>query len=1071
MSLLILRKCKLVTPCFFLATFLAAQDLTVIKTLKWRCIGPFRGGRATAVAGVDSQPQTYYFGGTGGGVWKTTDAGMHWEPISDGKGFGTGSVGAVAVSDSDPNVVYVGMGEADWRGNVSHGDGMYKSTDGGQTWKHIGLENTRQISRVRIHPTNPDIVFVAALGHVWGPNDERGLYRSKDGGKTWQKVFSRGAKAGAVDLTFDPTNASILYASFWEVYRKPWDLESGGPGGGIFKSIDGGDTWTELTHNPGLPKGTLGNIGVTVSAANPQRVWAQIEAEDGGVFRSDDAGKTWTKVNEERKLRQRAWYYTRIYADPKDPDRVYAVNVQFFRSDDGGKTWNPIATPHGDNHDLWISPSNPQRMIECNDGGAIVTINGGKSWTTEGNQPTAQFYRVALDNDFPYHVYGAQQDNSTVEIASRNSDSGISERDWWDVGGGESGWIAPYLKDTNIVFAGSYDGLITRYDHRDSQLRVVDIWPDNSMGWGANALKYRFQWNFPMLFSPNDPDLLYAGGNVLFATHDQGQTWKAISGDLTRNDKSKQGSSGGPITKDNTSIEYYDVIFTVSESPMQKGLIWAGSDDGMVHVTHDGGEHWQNVTPKNIPEWIQINSIEASPFDPATAYFAGTMYKFDDNRPYLFKTTDGGKTWREINNGIPQTAFTRVIREDPNRRDLLYAGTETGIYVSFDGGVKWQSLQLNLPVVPVTDLAIHKREHELVAATQGRAFWILDETPLLAQLTDGIASEDVHLFVPKNTYRSAESFGSNAPPNEGQNPPAGAVVYYWLRDKPKDKDKDIDEVTLEILDSEGKLVKRFSSKPPPKQPHVQTSTAEEEEEETGPHGAGGVQLVPVEQGLNRFVWDLRYPDATRFDGMVLWAGTVRGPRAIPGSYQVRLTAYGKTQTQKFEIEKDPRLATTPEQFQAQLALELQLRDKLSQTNDAIIRIRDVRHQIDELTDRVKAAGDTQKSKLVVDRAKEVTDELTAVEEALYQTKNRASEDPLNFPIRLNNKLAALYASLQSADAQPTASEEAVYEDLATGINAQIAKLKQIMETGIPALNKLVREQDIPAVAVTPTGRN
>ncbi len=1057
------RMFKHLVPCLLFSVALPAQDVSVIKTLKWRCIGPFRGGRAAAVTGIDSQPQTYYFGATGGGVWKTTDAGMHWESVSDGKGFGTGSVGAIAVAQSDPNVVYVGMGEQDIRGNVSHGDGMYKSMDGGQTWKHIGLENTRQISRVRIHPTNPDIVYVAALGHVWAPNDDRGIYRTKDGGKTWQKIFWRGPKAGAIDLTFDPTNANILYAGFWEVYRKPWDLESGGPGSGLFKSIDGGDTWTELTHNPGLPKGVIGNVGVTVSGANPQRVWAQIEAEDGGVFRSDDAGKTWTKVNDERKLRQRAWYYNRIYADPKNPDRVYAVNVQFFRSDDGGKTWNPVRAPHGDNHDLWISPSNPERMAEVNDGGATITDNGGKSWTTQGNQPTAQFYRVALDNDFPYHVYGAQQDNSTVETASRTTDSGISERDWWDVGGGESGWIAPYLKNTNIVFAGSYGGLITRYDHRDGQLRNIDVWPDNPMGWGAAALKYRFQWNFPLLFSPNDPNLLYAGGNALFASEDQGQTWKPISGDLTRNDKSKQISSGGPITKDNTSIEYYDVIFTASESPLKKGLIWVGSDDGLVHLTRDAGQHWENVTPKSIPEWIQINSIEASPFDPATAYFAATMYKFDDNRPFLFKTTDYGKSWQEINTGIPSTAFTRVIREDPNRRNLLYAGTETGIYVSFDGGAKWQSLQLNLPVVPVTDLAIQKREHELVAATQGRAFWILDETPLLAQLTDGIANEDLHLFAPKNAYRMATSFGFGAPTNEGQNPPYGAVVYYWLRNKPKD------EVTLEILDSQGKLIKKFSSKAPAHEPHVQTSSTAEEEEETGPHGAGGVQLVPVEQGLNRFVWDLRYPDATRFSGMVLWAGTVRGPEAVPGAYQVRITAAGKSQTQKFEIEKDPRVPTTPEQFAAQLALELQLKDKLSQTNAAILRIRDVRKQIDELTDRLKAAGDTPKSKVVLDRAKQVSDELTAIEEALYQTKNRASEDPLNYPIRLNNKLAALYAAVQEADAEPTASQQAVYEDLATGINAQIAKLKQVMDTGVPALNKLVRDQDIPAIAVKSGG--
>ena len=1057
---------KPLSPCLFLASLAAvlnAQDMSVLKTLKWRQIGPFRGGRVTTVTGIDSQPQVYYFGATGGGVWKTTNAGIDWQPVSDGQPFGTGSVGAVAVSQSDPNIVYVGMGESDLRGNVSHGDGMYKSTDGGKTWKHIGLENTRQISRVRIHPRNPDLVYVAALGHTWGPNPDRGVFRTKDGGKTWEKIFSRGPKAGAIDLTFDPTNASILYAGFWEVYRKPWDFESGGPGSGLFKSTDGGDNWTELTRNPGLPKGTIGNVGVTVSATNAERVWAQIEAEDGGIFRSDDGGKNWTKVNEDRKLRQRAWYYNRIYADPKDPDRIYAVNVGFFRSDDGGKTFNPIRTPHGDNHDLWIAPSDPLRIIESNDGGAAISTNGGKSWTTENNQPTAQFYRVALDNDFPYHAYGAQQDNSTVEIATRTTTAGITERNWYDVGGGESGWIAPYLKDTNIVFAGSYDGLITRYDHRTGQTRNVTIWPDNPMGAGAEAMKYRFQWNFPLLFSSHDPDLLFAGGDRLFASTDQGQTWKAISPDLTRNDKSKQGSSGGPITKDNTSIEYYDTIFTAIESPVKKGLIWVGSDDGLVHLTRDGGEHWDNVTPKNMPEWIQINSIEASPFDAGTAYFVATRYKFDDNRPFLYKTTDYGKTWRQINAGIPETAFTRVIREDPNRKDLLYAGTETGIYVSFDGGTKWQSLQLNLPVVPVTDLAVQKRDEELVAATQGRAFWILDELPLLAQLTDGIANEAIHLFAPKQVYRMESVHQIQAPPNEGANPPKGAVVYYWLREKPEG------ELTLEFADSQGKLVKKFSSKAPEHPPEVQASSAEEEEEVTGLRGGGTADRAPADKGLNRFEWDLRYPDATKFPGMILWAGSVHGPIVVPGVYQVKLTVNGKSQTQKFEVKKDPRVETTPEQYASQLALELQMRDKLSQTNEAVIRIRDVRKQIDELTARLKGSGDTPKSKLIADRAKSLSDELTSVEEALYQTKNKASEDPLNFPIRLNNKLAAVLADVAEADAQPTAAQQQVYEDLATSINAQIKKLNQLMESGIPAFNKFVKEQDVPAIAVKATG--
>lgn len=1052
--------------CLLFCSVAVGQEINILKNLKWRCIGPFRGGRVAAVAGVDSQPDVYYFGAVGGGIWKTTNGGDSWQAVSDGQPFGTSSVGAVAVAPSDPNVVYAGMGEYDIRGNLSHGDGVYKSMDAGKTWKHIGLENTRQISRIIINPHNPDLVYVAALGHVWAPNDDRGIYRSKDGGKTWEKIYSRGPKAGAIELVFDPTNANILYAGFWEVYRKPWDLESGGPGSGLFKSTDGGDTWTDLTRNPGLPKGIIGNVGITVSAANPDRLYALIEAQEGGVFRSDNAGKTWTRVNSERKLLQRAWYYGRIFADPKDPNKVYATNVEFFRSDDSGKTWNEIKTPHGDNHALWIAPSDPERMIEGNDGGAIVSTDSGATWTSVNNQPTAQFYRVTLDNDFPYHAYGAQQDNTTVKILTRSRTGAISQSDWYDVGGGESGWIAPWPKDTDVVFAGSYDGLITRYDHHNGQTRNVTVWPDNEMGWAPDNLKYRFQWNFPLLFSAHNPDLLLAGGNVLFASTDQAQTWKPISGDLTRNDKTKQISSGGPITKDNTSIEYYDTIFTVIESPLEKGLIWTGSDDGLVHVTRDGGEHWQNVTPKNMPQWIQINSIEASPFDAGTAYVAATMYKFDDNRPFLYKTTDYGKTWRQINDGIPQNTFTRCIREDPNKKDLLYAGTETGIYVSFNGGTNWQSLQLNLPVTPIVDLAIQKREHELVAATQGRSFWILDDTQLLAQLTEAIANEDFHLFAPKHAYRGAFGHpmpGIAGPSNQGQNSPNGAVIYYWLKDKPKGK------VTLEILDEEGKLVKKFSSNPPPdtNKGSLEATSAEQaqmQEEEGGPQ-ANRTQRVPVEKGLNQFVWDLRLPDATTFPGIILWAGNVRGPMVVPGTYQVRLSFDGESQTQQFEVRKDPTVATTPQEFAAQFELAVQVRDKLSQTNAAVIEIRDVRKQIDELTARLRTTGDSTRSKTVIDRAKALSDDLTAIEEALYQTKSKASEDPLNYPVRLNNKLAALLTAIGSADTEPTAAERQVYEDLATAVNAQVNKLKQALDSGVPSLNKLVREQDIPAIAV------
>jgi photosystem II stability/assembly factor-like uncharacterized protein len=1041
-----------ILSAFFAFTLLlcAETDLNSLKELKYRSIGPFRGGRVDAVAGVTSQPNVYYFGATGGGIWKSTDGGAGWQPVADGQ-IKTGSVGSIAVSESDPNIVYVGMGEPDVRGNASHGDGVYKSMDAGKTWKHAGLEDTYHIGAVRIHPKNPDVVYVAALGHLWGSNEQRGVYRSTDGGKTWKQVFTRGPKAGAVDLILDPNNPNVIYAGFWEVFRSPWQLESGGPGSGLFKSTDGGDTWTDLTRNTGMPKGIVGRIGVTVSPVNSDRVWALVEAEDGGVFRSDNGGRTWTKVNEERKMRQRAWYYTRIFADPLKPDTVYIVNTGFYRSDDGGKTYSAIRTPHGDNHYLWIAPNDSNRMIECNDGGANVTTNGGKTWTPQNQQPTAQFYRVALDEDFPYHAYGAQQDNSTVRIATRSDAGSISERDWFDVGGGESGWLAPDPKNSQVVYAGSYDGLITRYDHRSGQLRNVTVWPDNPMGAGAEAMKYRFQWNFPLLFSPNEPNTLYAAGSVLFKTTNGGQSWDAISPDLTRNDKSKQGPTGGPITKDNTSIEYYDVIFTVAESALKKGLIWAGTDDGLVQLTEDGGKHWRNVTPKGLPEWIQINSIEASPLDAGTAYFAATMYKFDDFRPYLYKTTDYGKTWTAINNGIPPKAFTRVIREDPNKKDLLVAGTETGMYVSFNGGANWQSFQLNLPVVPVADLAFHKREKELVVATQGRAFWILDDLPLVYQLNGPALQEAAHLFQPKDPYRVVRG-GFRLPPTGalGQNPPGGAVVYYSFREKPKS------DVTLEFLDSSGKPVRKFSSKPPERR-RSEGEPSFEEEEEFGPPRA--IERVPIEPGLNRFVWDLRYPDAVKFPNLIMWAGSVRGPVIVPGKYQVRLTADGKSQTQTFEVKRDPRLSTTPEDYARQFELAMQIHKKLSETNAAVVEIREIRRQLDQYAERAK-------NPKVVDAARTLAKKLTAVEEALYQTKNRASEDPLNFPIKLNNKLAGLEGVVESSDDAPTAQSNMVYEDLASQVNAQLNTLKQLTTTDLAAFNKLVRDENIPAIVIS-----
>ncbi len=1028
-----------------------AASQNPLTGLRWRNIGPFRGGRSVAVAGSAAQPNVYYFGSVGGGVFKTIDGGENWIPVSDGQPFGTGTVGAITVSESDPNVVYVGMGESCIRGNFSHGDGMYKSVDAGKTWKRIGLEDSRIVGRIKVHPKNSDLVYVAAMGHAAGANEQRGVFRSKDGGQNWQRVLFKSSKAGAVDISMDTNNPNVLFASIWEAKRTPYSLESGGPDSGLWKTTDGGDTWTDISRNPGMPRGTLGRIGVVVSPANSDRVYAIVEAEEGGVFRSDNAGATWTRVSADRNLRQRAWYYTHIYADTKNADTIYVLNVGFFKSIDGGRTYTTLSVPHSDNHDLWIAPNDPNRMINANDGGANVTFNGGQSWS-EQDQATAQFYRVSLDNDFPYRVYGAQQDNSTVRIFSRTTSGGITIRDWEETAGSESGWVVASPKDSNIVFGGNYGGLLERRDHRTGQRRDVNVWPDNPMGWGAEGMKYRFQWNFPIHFSPHDPNVLYTGGSHVFKTLNEGQTWTTISGDLTRNDKSKQGPSGGPITKDNTSVEYYCTIFTLAESPVTKGVMWTGSDDGLVHITRDSHAAkptWENVTKNipGIPEWAQINSIEASPHDAGTAYFAATLYKADDFRPYLYKTNDYGKTWKKITNGIPETTFTRVIREDPNRRGLLYAGTETGMYVSFNDGESWQSLQLNLPVVPITDIAVHKRDKDLVISTQGRSFWIIDDLPVLHQWKDTVASADVHLFKPEEAYRMPGGgfrIPSGAP--IGENPPAGVSVWYHLKDKPKG------DVEIEILEASGKSVRKFSSR------------ATEAPAGGGGRFGGAPARVSADKGLNRFNWDLRYPQATTFPGMILWSGNTSGPRAVPGNYQVKLTVDGKTLSETFEVRKDPRISTTQEEFQKQFDLLTKIRDKFSETSEAIISIRDVRRQVNDYAARVK---DQSSGKAIADAAKDLSAKLTAIEEELYQTKNQSNQDPLNYPIRLNNKLAALAGSVAGADAAPTDQAVQVFEDLTARTNVQLEKLKQVMATDVPAFNKLVRDQNVPAVFVKP----
>jgi photosystem II stability/assembly factor-like uncharacterized protein len=1094
------------------------EEDPLFKGLTWRLVGPFRGGRVLAVSGVVGEANTYYFGGVGGGVWKTTDGGLNWMPMSDKEKFS--SVGAIAVAESDPNVVYVGTGEACIRNNILQGNGMYKSTDAGKTWHSIGLEDTRHIGRLAVNPKNPDIVFVAALGHAYGRNTERGVFRSTDGGKSWQKVLYKDDQTGAIDVVFDPSNPSIVYAALWQAYRTPYSMVSGGPGSGVYRSADGGSTWTQIKGN-GFPTGILGRIGLAVSA-EPNRIYALIEAEKGGLYRSDDGGEHWRVVNDDHRFRQRAWYYTHVFADPKNPDVVYILNTGSYRSIDGGKTFTQLSTPHGDNHGLWIDPTNPKRLINSNDGGADISTDGGLHWTSQDNQPTAQFYHVIVDNQFPYHIYGAQQDNTSVGIASATTHFGIGRTDWDPVGGCESGYIAPYPRDPNVVYAGCYDGSITEFNKQLETEREMNAWPLNPMGHGDVDLKYRFQWTAPIVISPHDPNVIYHGAQMILKTSDRGYHWQEISPDLTRNDKRTEQSSGGPITQDNTSAEYYATVFTIAESPVQAGAIWAGSDDGLVHVTTDGGKNWANVTPKDLPDtgngpvlhYSRISLIETGHFNAGTAYVAVDRHESDDWAPYAFKTTDFGKSWKRVNGDLPSTATVRAVREDPKREGLLYAATEIGVYVSFDDGAHWRSLQRNLPMSSMRDLAVTDRD--LVVATHGRAFWVLDDITPLREYQAAQASADVDLYKPSTAYRYfGGGFGGGGGGRGGaigQNPPSGAVIYYSLKtalnpskpgetqgsesrgdagseapptatqeasaakepgtprpnaptgakteaqkqeitkELPAEKPKE-EHVTVEILDSVGKVIRTL----PPKQPTVTEAQNEEA-------GEGFMRQAPQNPtgnaGLNRFVWNLRYEDSTKVPGAILWGGSNSGPIAVPGNYQVRLTVRGKSYTQPLEIKEDPRLKVEQADLQKQFDLLLQIRDQVSKVDEAINQINSVKRQIDDLDKRLPK---DDHGKAVRDAGKKLTQKIDPVEDALIQSKAKSGQDVLNYPIRLNNELVALAGSISGADAAPTPQSYQVFTMLKQRSDEQLTRWDEVVKTDIAGFNQLVRQQDVPTI--------
>ena len=1037
-------------------------DESLYNSIEYRLIGPFRGGRAGTAVGVLNNPNLYYMGTAGGGVWKTQDAGSTWEPISDGY-FG-GSIGAIAVSESDPNIIYVGEGEQTLRGNVSSGHGMWKSTDAGETWHYIGLPKSEHISRIRIHPENPEIVYVGVIGNLWKPNPERGLYKTNDGGMTWEKILYVSDKAGIGDLILDPNNSRIIYATTWQMKRNGYRMDSGGPDSKIFRSYDSGKTWEDISEFNGLPSFPWGIVGVAISPVNSKRIWVMVEADNGGLFRSDDGGNNWEKVNSNRALRQRAWYYTRIYADTQNEDKVFVLNVSYGVSTDGGKTFTLKNAPHGDHHDLWIDPNNNMRMVIADDGGAQVSNDGGENWSTYFNQPTAQFYRVSTDNSFPYRIYGAQQDNSTVRIKHRSSGSSITERDWEPSAGGESAHLAPDPKNNEIVFGGTYKGYMMMQDHSNGQIRSVNIWPDNPAGSGAEVMKYRFNWNFPVMFSPNNPNKLYAGSNYLHLSENSGQTWKTISPDLTRNIPETIKSSGGPITQDNTGAEYYANIFAIAESELEEGVIWVGSDDGLIHITKDGGETWENITPpkKLSPELNMINSIDPSPFKKGKAYIAATSYKFGDYTPYLYKTEDYGKTWSLITDGINSNYYTRVIRSDKKREGLLYAGTEWGMYISFDDGNSWSKFQLNLPITSIRDLAV--KDNDLVVATHGRSFWIIDDLTPLHQLNDNNHDDDAILFKPDLSYRMAQSGGWNRPNNllSGQNHPNGVIINYYIKNL-----QEGDYIRIDIENKDGSVIRTFTNN--------QDKYSQIENNETNKMVGNPVLSNPNDidnalssdnlvslspkSGGNRLIWDMRYPGFKSFEGMVLYSSPNVGPKVAPGKYNIKMTYNDQILQKEFEIVKDPRVKISQADYQDQLDFLINVRDEVSRANQKIIDIRNIKNNMTFIRD--KSSNNVELQEMI---NKYLTD-ISEIENNIHMTKNQSRQDPLNYGIRINNRIAFLLADSQRGDYPPTDQSKEFFIQIKKELDTEILKLDALIDKHSQKIENYLKENKIELISL------